>query len=122
AYIILKENGKPDFCLIATGSEVSLALDVASALKKRDKSVRVVSMPCWEIFKEQSDEYKNEVLGGDLGKRVSIEAGVSMGWGQWIGPDGIAISIETFGESAPMSDLQAEFGFNVDAILNRLLA
>jgi transketolase len=62
------------------------------------------------------------VIGGNLGRRVSIEAGTSFGWQKWIGPEGIAISIETFGESAPMSDLQAEFGFNVDAILNRLLA
>lgn len=121
AYILKKEEGKADFCLIATGSEVSLAMDVAAALKKRDKSVRVVSMPCWEIFDAQTDEYKDEILGGELGKRVSIEAGVSMGWGRWIGPDGISISIDTFGESAPMSDLQAEFGFNVDSILNRLL-
>lgn len=122
AYIVEKESTKPDYCLIATGSEVSLALDVAGALKKRDKSVRVVSMPCWEIFEGQDDEYKEEILGGDLGQRVSIEAGVSMGWYKWVGPSGISISIETFGESAPMSDLQAEFGFNVDAILNRILS
>lgn len=121
AYILKKESGKADFCLIATGSEVSLALDVAAALKKRDKNVRVVSMPCWEIFEEQSDEYKKEVLGGDLGRRVSIEAGVSMGWSKWIGPEGISISIEIFGASAPLSDLQEEYGFNVDAVLHRLL-
>lgn len=120
AYILQKESGKADYCLIATGSEVSLAFDVAAALRKRDKNVRVVSMPCFEIFNSQDDAYKKEVLGGDLGKRVSIEAGVSMGWGKWVGPDGISISIETFGASAPMSDLQAEFGFNVDAILSRI--
>ncbi|NGX59626.1 MAG: Transketolase [Chlamydiae bacterium] len=122
AYILKKEKGKADFCLIATGSEVSLAMDVASALQKRDKNVRVVSMPCFEIFEKQSDDYKKEILGGDIGKRVSIEAGISMGWGKWIGPDGLSISIETFGASAPMSDLQAEYGFNVDAILSRLLS
>ncbi len=121
AYILKKEKTKPDFCLIATGSEVSLAMDVAAALQQRDKSVRVVSMPCWKLFEEQSDAYKHEVLGGDLGQRVSIEAGVSFGWSKWIGPFGISIAMDTFGASAPMSDLQAEFGFNVDAILNRLL-
>lgn len=121
AYIVKKESKKPDFCLMATGSELSLAIDVASTLEKRDKSVRVVSMPCFEIFERQSKEYKQETLGGDLGRRVSIEAGVSMGWDKWVGPNGLSISVETFGESAPMSDLQAEFGFNVDAILNRLL-
>jgi len=120
-YIVEKEGGKPDFCFIATGSELSLAVEVAAALKKRDKNVRVVSLPCFEIFEEQSDAYKEEILGGDLGKRVSIEAGVSMGWGKWVGPSGISVSIDTFGESASMSDLQSEFGFTVDAILHRLL-
>jgi transketolase len=121
AYIVKKESSKPDFALMATGSEVSLALDVAAALEKIGKSVRVISMPCWELFEEQSDEYKKSVVGGDLGRRVSIEAGVSFGWAKWIGPEGIAISIETYGESAPQSDLAAEFGFTVDSILDRLL-
>lgn len=121
AYIIKRENGKCDFALMATGSEVSLAMDVATALEKIGKSVRVISMPCWELFEEQSDEYKRTVVGGDLGRRVSIEAAVSFGWAKWIGPEGIPISIETFGESAPMSDLAQEFGFTVDSVLNRLL-
>lgn len=122
AYIVKKEKSKPDFTLIATGSEISLALDVASALENRGKAVRVISMPCFELFEKQPETYKNEILGGDIGKKVSMEAGVSMGWDKWVGSDGFCISIETFGESAPMSDLQAEFGFNVDAILNRLLS
>lgn len=122
AYIIKKEQSKPDFTLIATGSEVSLALEVAIALEKVDKEVRVISMPCWQIFELQDDEYKKKVIGGDLGVRVSIEAGVSFGWSKWIGPEGISISIESFGESAPIGDLAAEFGFTVDAILNRLLS
>ena len=122
AYIIKKEQGKPEFTLIATGSEVSLALDVAIALEKVGKKVRVISMPCWQIFELQDDEYKKKVIGGELGVRVSIEAGVSFGWSKWIGPEGISISIESFGESAPIGDLAAEFGFTVDAILNRLLS
>lgn len=121
AYIVKKESAPPQFTLFSTGSEVSLALDVAVALEKRGKSVRVVSMPCWEIFEAQDDAYKASIVGGNLGKRVSIEAAVSFGWHRWIGPDGIAISMESFGESAPMSDLAAEFGFTVDAILDRLL-
>lgn len=121
AYIIRKEKKTPDFTLIATGSEVHLALDVANALEKRGKFVRVISMPCWEIFDKQEDAYK-ESLFKNSGVRVSIEAAVSFGWYRWIGEHGIAISIETFGESAPISDLQQEFGFNVDAILNRLLS
>lgn len=122
AYIIKKEKKQPDFTLFATGSEVSLAFDVATALEKRGKSVRVVSMPCWELFWKQDETYRNSVVGGNLGQRVSIEAGVSFGWHQWIGHDGIAISIETFGESAPQADLAAEFGFTVHAILAKLLS
>jgi transketolase len=121
AYIVKKESAKPDFTLMATGSEVSLAIDVATALEKIGKGVRVISMPCWELFEDQSDEYKRSVVGGDLGRRVSIEAAVSFGWSKWIGPEGISISIETYGESAPLSDLAAEFGFTVDSILDRLL-
>ena len=121
AYIIKKETGTPQFTFFATGSEVSLALDVAGALEKRGKACRVVSMPCWELFEAQSKDYIDSVVGGDLGKRVSIEAGVALGWHQWIGRDGIAISIESFGESAPISDLAQEFGFTVDAILARIL-
>ncbi len=120
AYIVHKEKKAPDFTLFATGSELSLALDVAAALEKQGKAVRVVSMPCWEIFEAQDPSYQASVVGGNLGKRVSIEAGVSFGWNKWIGFDGIAISIETFGESAPQADLAAEFGFTVDAILNKL--
>jgi len=122
AYIFKKETRPCDFVLMATGSEVSLAMDVAKELEKRDKSVRVVSMPCWELFEKQSQEYKDSVLGGNLGRRVSIEAGVSLGWHKWIGLEGIAICMETFGASAPPSDLAQEFGFTVDAILERLLS
>lgn len=121
AYILKKEDKPPHFTLIATGSEVSLAMDVAVALDKIGKSVRVISMPCWEIFEGQSEEYKLSVIGGNLGKRVSIEAATPFGWSKWIGPEGIAIGIDTYGESAPQSDLAAEFGFTVDSILDRLL-
>lgn len=121
AYILKKGSGKPDYLLVATGSEVSLALDVARELEKRDKSVRVVSMPCWEIFENQSDEYKESVFGGDLGRRVSIEAGVDLGWHKYIGRDGIAICMESFGASAPQDALAEEFGFTVESILERIL-
>ena len=121
AYIIKKESGKADFTLFATGSEVSLAMDVAASLEKMGKGVRVVSMPCWELFEEQPQDYKDSVVGGDIGKRVSIEAGVGLGWQRWVGPEGITICMEGFGLSAPMADLQNEFGFNVEAILERIL-
>lgn len=122
AYIVRHEKKTPDFTLFATGSELSLALDVAAALEKQGKAVRVVSMPCWELFEAQDAAYKASVVGGNLGRRVSIEAGVSFGWHKWIGMDGTTISIETFGESAPQADLAAEFGFTTHAILNKLRA
>ncbi len=122
AYILRGDKRKPDFTFFATGSEVSLALDVAAALEKTGKATRVVSMPCWEIFEAQSEEYKNSIVGGDLGKRVSIEAAVSFGWSKWIGREGISICLDTFGASAPQSDLASEFGFTVEAILHRLLS
>ena len=121
AYIIRKEKGKPDYTLIATGSELSLAVNVADELEKLGKSVRVVSMPCWELYEKQSPKYKASVFGGDIGKRVSIEAGVDLGWYKYIGLDGIAICMEKFGDSAPASVLAKEFGFNVEDILNRIL-
>ena len=120
-YILKKEKNKPDFTLFATGSEVALAMDVAKALEKQGKDVRVVSMPCFEIFEKQDSAYKESVVGGDLGKRISIEAGVSQGWFRYIGHDGIPICMESFGLSAPIGDLANEFGFTVDAILDRIL-
>lgn len=121
AYILRQETAKPDFSLIATGSEVSLALQVADALVQKGKSVRVISMPCWELFEEQSPEYKEKIFGGDIGKRVSIEAGVDLGWYKYIGRDGIAIGLDRFGASAPASVLAKEYGFTVDAILAKIL-
>ncbi|MCH9612940.1 MAG: Transketolase [Chlamydiia bacterium] len=120
AYILRKEKGACDYALIATGSEVSLALEVADKLEASGKYVRVISMPCMELFEMQSDAYKNEILGGDIGVRVSIEAGVSMGWAKWIGPFGISIAMDRFGLSAPMKDLAQEFGFTADQVVSRI--
>jgi transketolase len=121
AYIIKKEKTKPDYTLIATGSEVPLAINVYEELTRMGKSVRVVSMPCWEIFEKQSEEYKNSLFGGDIGVRVSIEAGCDLGWFKYIGRDGIAIAVDSYGASAPINELQKEYGFTVEAILERIL-
>ena len=121
AYIVKEANGKPDYTLVATGSELSLALDVSAELNKHGKAVRVVSMPCWELFEQQSADYKAKIFGGDIGTRVSIEAGVDLGWYKYIGSDGIAIAMDSFGESAPAGALAKEFGFNVEDILSRIL-
>lgn len=122
AYIVKKEKGQPDFTLFATGSELSLALEVAKALEKMGKHVRVVSMPCWALFEKQSEEYKKSIVEGSLGVRVAIEAASDFGWHRYIGRHGIAICMEGFGHSAPAADLAQEFGFTPDAIVERLVA
>lgn len=106
---------------MATGSELSLAMNVANELEKRGKSVRVISMPCWELFELQDKKYKDSIFGGNLGKCVSIEAGVDQGWHKYIGREGVAICMETFGASAPYQELAKEFGFTVEGILERIL-
>ena len=121
AYIVKREKERLDYTLMATGSELSLAMDVAQELQRHGKGVRVVSMPCWELFEQQDFEYKKSVLGDDIGKCVSIEAGVELGWHKWVGKDGVVIALESFGASAPAKCLAEEFGFTVDAILERIL-
>jgi len=121
AYIIHKEKRPADFTLIGTGSELPLTMDVAIALEQVGKSVRVISMPCWELFEQQPESYKRELFGADSGKKVSIEAGSEQGWHKYIGADGIAISVEGFGTSAPPCIIAREYGFTVDAILERVL-
>ncbi|MGR3974061.1 MAG: transketolase [Candidatus Rhabdochlamydia sp.] len=120
AYIVKPEKKRADYTLFATGSELSLALEVAHLLEQEGKDVRVVSMPCWELFRQQNQDYKNLILKSHPGQKVSIEAGISQGWHEWIGEEGIAISIDTFGASAPQSDLAEEFGFTAKLILNKL--
>lgn len=121
AYLIKKEKDKADYTLIATGSELSLAYDVSIELEKRGKQVRLISMPSWELFEAQDAHYKEFLLGGDLGKRVSVEAGSEQGWHKYIGSDGITISIDRFGASAPQKALAEAYGFTTDAILDRIL-
>ncbi len=122
AYIVKKEKNKPEYTLFATGSELSLAIDVGIELERRGKDVRIISMPCWELFEEQESAYKRQLIDGDLGKRVSIEAGVDQGWHKYIGREGIAICMETFGASAPYDAIAENFGFHVDSILERILS
>ena len=97
-------------------------MEVAERLEKIGKEVRVVSFPCWKLFEEQSDDYKDSIVGGDIGIRVSIEAAADFGWHKYIGRDGIAICMESFGESAPAAELAKMFGFTTDAIVERLLS
>lgn len=120
-YIVKEESGTPAFTLFATGSELSLALDVAKSLEQKGHATRVISMPCFEAFERQDQAYKESVVGGNLGTRVCIEAGVRQGWDAYIGREGVSITVDTFGLSAPASVIAEEMGFTVDAILHRLL-
>lgn len=122
AYIVRDTPDNPDVILIATGSEVSLALAAASALAERDIQARVVSMPSWELFEMQETTYRDSVLLPDVVARVSIEAGVSMGWERYIGLKGKSIGIDRFGASAPASVLFEKFGFTVENIVHTSLS
>ena len=118
AYSVMDCDGNPEIVILATGSEVSLALDVAKKLD--DKKIRVVSMPCWELFDLQSDKYKNELIPARGNLKVSIEAGITHGWEKYIGRYGLSIGIDHFGSSAPASDLAEEFGFTADNVIRKI--
>ncbi len=119
---ILKDAANPKAILIATGSEVSLAIDVQSALASEGIAVRVVSAPCLEWFSEQEQSYKDEVLPPSIKLKVSIEVGIAQGWHQLIGDGGIAISLEHYGASADAKRLFKEFGFSIEAIVAKVKA
>jgi transketolase len=121
AYIIKKEQGKAlDYTFFATGSEVHLALSVSQALEDQGMQTMVISIPSWEIFEKQSQEYKNELLVGNFGIRVSLEAGVKQGWEKYIGRQGISISVEEFGSSGSIECLKDKFGFTVSSVVDLL--
>ena len=111
------ETGTPDCIIIGTGSEVPLCIDAAKVLEGEGKTVRVVSMPCWELYDAQSAEYKESVLPAACTTRVSVEAGSTMGWGKYVGASGVAIGLDRFGASAPGGKLYEEFGFTVDNVV-----
>ncbi len=113
-------TGTPDLLVLATGSEVSLALQAAQSVP--DANLRVVSMPSWELFEAQSQAYRDRVLPPDCRKRLSIEAGVSLGWERYVGDRRNCISLDTFGASGPYADLERHFGFTPDAVAARIRA
>lgn len=125
AYILadaLDSNGNsvtPNLILIATGSEVSLALQARDALQSEGVPTRVVSMPCLELFEEQPAEYREEVLPSAVTARVSIEAGVPQGWDRYVGPSGLSIGLDRFGGSSPGDVALRELGFNVENVLKQ---
>eukprot|EP01018_Ginkgo_biloba_P016182 Gb_10221 [translate_table: standard] len=118
-YIISDNSSgnKPDLILLGTGSELEIAVKAADALRKEGKAVRVVSFVCWELFDEQTPEYKESVLPAAVTARVSVEAGSTFGWEKLIGSKGKAIGINRFGASAPAGILYKEFGLTVDNVI-----
>src|SRR6185312_10873972 len=112
---VLADGG--DVILMATGSEVSVALAAREELAKQNIKARVVSMPCWELFGEQDAAYRESVLPRAQWKRVSVEAGVTMGWREYIGDRGIAIGVDRFGASAPGEVLMEKLGITPAAVV-----
>jgi transketolase len=112
----------PKLILIATGSEVSLTLEARERLQSEGVPTRVVSLPCWELFDEQSQEYRDEVLPPAVGARLAVEAGVRQGWDRFVGPKGDVVCLARFGASAPGDVVLKELGFNIDNVLKRTRA
>lgn len=110
AYVISDSEGEPEVILIATGSEVSICLEAADKLKEKAINCRVVSMPSWEVFDEQSGEYKEKVLPSSVKAKLSVETGVKHGWQKYVGESGDSVSLDRFGASAPYTKLYEEFG------------
>ena len=120
AYVVYETAADFDTILIATGSEVALAIDVARELETDGSKVRVVSMPSVELFEEQSKEYKEELLPLNIRRRVSLEMGNSALWYKYVGLDGLAIGIDKFGASAPANKVIEEYGFTVEAVVEKI--
>ena len=120
AYVVHETAADFDTILIATGSEVALAIDVAHELEKDGSKVRVVSMPSVDLFEEQSKEYKEELLPLNVRRRVSLEMGNSALWYKYVGLDGLAIGIDKFGASAPANKVIEEYGFTVEAVVEKI--
>ncbi|HEY0378284.1 MAG TPA: transketolase C-terminal domain-containing protein, partial [Pyrinomonadaceae bacterium] len=120
--VVENEPATPALIIIATGSEVSLALEARDVLQQEGTPTRVVSMPCWELFEEQPKEYRDEVLPPSVAARLSIEAGARLGWDRYVGSQGDCISIDRFGASAPGDVALKELGFNVENVLQHARA
>ena len=117
-YVIEREEGDagPTVILLASGSEVATAREAAALLKEQGVGVRVVSMPCWEVFEEQDADYRESVLPRSVTARVAVEAGCSFGWDRYVGADGTAVCLDRFGASAPIKDLAENFGFTAENV------
>ena len=109
-------DGDPELILIATGSEVALAVDAHESLIADGVRARVVSLPSFDLFDRQPDEYRESVLPAAITARISIEEASTLGWDRYVGPDGATIGMHTFGSSAPLKDVMEEYGFTPDRV------
>jgi transketolase len=119
-YILREPATAPKAIIIATGSEVSIAVKAAETLEAEGKPTRVVSFPSWELFAQQDAAWHEHVLPKAITARVSVEAAATFGWCRWIGERGIAIGIDHFGASAPAETLFKEFGFTPERIVDAI--
>jgi transketolase len=110
-------DGRPDVILIGAGSEVSLCVGAYEKLSAEGVKTRVVSLPCWELFDAQPEEYRNAVLPPEVSRRVAVEMGVQQGWERYVGPHGAFLGMRGFGVSAPVGVLLKHFGFTVENIV-----
>lgn len=115
-YTVLDTDGTPDAILIGTGSEVQICLDAAELLAKDGVKARVVSMPCWKLFDDQPQSYRDEVLPPSVGNRVAVEAGIKMGWEKYLGASGKFVGMDGFGASAPAEELYEHFGITAAGV------
>jgi transketolase len=118
-YVLSDEKGA-DLLMVATGSEVSLALSAATKLREQGRKVRIVSIPCLDLFQEQSKDYQDSVIPPSIKKRVVLEAGIEQGWGRILGQDGLFVGKCNFGTSAPYKVLAEKFGFTPDAVVEKI--
>jgi transketolase len=117
AYVFSDVQGLPDVILIGTGSELQLAVDAQEKLAGEGIKARVVSMPCWDLFEEQSAEYKKSVLPSAVRARVSVEAGTPIGWERYVGLEGRMVAQSQFGASGPAKDVFKHFGFSSENVV-----
>ena len=121
-YIVSEEHDgeKMDAIIIATGSEVSLAIDAKKILEEQDYNIRVISMPCWEKYEKNDNKYKEQLIPMDFKNIISIEAGISSGWQKYVGREGFTISIDTFGKSGPGNEIMDYYGFEKNKVAERI--
>jgi transketolase len=117
--VLADTDRKPDVILLASGSEVQVALSARALLAEEGIQARVVAMPSWELFEEQPQDYRDSVVCPDIPARLAIEAGISLGWDRYVGPKGSTVSVDRFGASAPVSVIWEKFGFTASNVAAR---